>query len=303
MNSDSDKSKVGEAKTQALADRLEAHVRMLAEMIGERHVGRPQALADAADYITQQWRGLGYEVRPQTYTVERVRCSNLEITRPGTRRPDQILLIGAHYDTVPGSPGANDNGSGVASMLEMARHFANTEVDRTVRFVAFVNEEPPFFFRSQMGSLIYAKAARQRGDNIRLMVSLETMGYYEERAGSQRYPPFLKSFYPDKGDFVAFVSNFRSRRILRRFVASFRRHSQFPAESLAGFSWLPGVACSDHLSFWRHRYRALMVTDTAFYRFPHYHAPTDKADELDYTAMATVTEGLNRATSSLADED
>lgn len=301
-NSESCKSKVDEAKAQPLANRLEAHVRVLAETIGERNIYRPRALADAADYIEQQWRDMGYEVTPQLYSVEDVRCSNLEITRSGTRCQDEILLIGAHYDSVIGSPGANDNGSGVAAMLEMARHFADVEVDRSVRFVAFTNEEPPFFFRDQMGSQHYARAARERRDNIQFMVSLETIGYYSERPGSQRYPPLLKSFYPDKGNFIAFVSNFRSRRILRRFVAAFRQHSQFPAESAATFSWLPGVAWSDHLSFWRNGYRALMVTDTAFYRYPHYHAPTDKADELDYTAMASVTEGLNRAVMSLADK-
>jgi Zn-dependent M28 family amino/carboxypeptidase len=203
---------------------------------------------------------------------------------------------------VIGSPGANDNGSGVAAMLEMARRFADVEIDRTVRFVAFVNEEPPFFSRGQMGSMIYAKAARKRRDNVQLMASLETIGYYNDRPGSQHYPPLFKYFYPDRGNFIAFVSNLRSRRMLRHFAAAFRHHSQFPAEHVATFSWLPGVGWSDHASFWRCGYRALMVTDTAFYRYPHYHAPSDKADELDYVAMAAVTEGLNRAVMSLATE-
>jgi Zn-dependent M28 family amino/carboxypeptidase len=297
-----DKSKDGEAKALQLAELLETHVRMLAETIGERNVYHPQALSDAADYIEHQWHGLGYEVIRQSYDVEGVRCSNLEITRSGTRHPRDILLIGAHYDSVIGSPGANDNGSGVAVMLEMARRFADVEIDRTVRFVAFVNEEPPFFFRGQMGSMIYAKAARKRRDNVQLMASLETVGYYSERPGSQHYPPLFKYFYPDRGNFIAFVSNLRSRRMLRHFAAAFRQHSQFPAEHVATVSWLPGVAWSDHVSFWRCGYRALMVTDTAFYRYPHYHAPSDKADELDYGAMAAVTEGLNRAVMSLATE-
>jgi len=301
-NSEPDTSEVGEAKAQPLADRLEAHVRMLAETIGERNIYRPRALADAAAYIEQQWLDMGYEANLQTYSVEGVRCSNLEVTRSGTLLPAEILLIGAHYDSVIGSPGANDNGSGVAAMLEMARHIANVEVDRTIRFVAFVNEEPPFFFRDQMGSQIYARAARKRRDNIQFMVSLETIGYYSERPGSQRYPPLFKHFYPDKGNFIAFVSNFRSRPKLRRFAATFRQHSQFPAESVATFSWLPGVAWSDHRSFWRSGYRALMITDTAFYRYPHYHAPTDKADELNYAAMAALVEGLARTIVSLAGE-
>ncbi len=295
---DPGKSESGEAKARRCAERLEAHVRALAETIGERNVYRPLALSDAADYIERQWHAMGYEVIRQTYELDGILCSNLEIVRLGNRYPEEILLIGAHYDTVIGSPGANDNGSGVAAMLEMARQFANVEVDRTVRFVAFVNEEQPFFLSAQMGSLMYARAARERRDNIRLMVSLETIGYYSERPGSQHYPSGFRSFYPDEGNFIAFVSNLRSRRMLHRFAAAFRQHSQFPAEHLATFSWIPGVAWSDHASFWR----ALMVTDTAFYRYPHYHAPTDKADELDYVAMAVVTEGLGRAVMSLATE-
>lgn len=281
-------------------DRLEKHVRALAENIGERNVYRPSALAAAADYIEHQWQAMGYEVVRQAYELQGIRCANLEITRPGNRYPGEILLIGAHYDSVIGSPGANDNGSGVAAMLELARRFANLEIDRTVRFVAFVNEEPPFFLSRQMGSMRYARAARDRRDDIQLMVSLETIGYYSERPGSQHYPPLIGTFYPDKGNFVAFVSNFRSRRMLRRFGAAFRQNSQFPAEQLATFSWIPGVAWSDHQSFWRCGYRALMVTDTAFYRYPHYHAPTDRADELDYAAMSVVTEGLEQALMSLA---
>ena len=288
------------AESLKRAKRLETHVRMLAETIGERNVWHPRALHDAADYIDQQWQTLGYEVTRQSYEVEGVQCSNLEITRLGTRRPGEILLVGAHYDSVIGSPGANDNGSGVAAMLEMARHLARVEVDRSVRLVAFVNEEPPFFLRGQMGSMVYASAAHERGDDIRLMVSLETIGYYSQRLGSQRYPPLFKYFYPDKGNFIAFVSNFRSRHMLRRFAKAFRRHSQFPAEDVATFSWIPGVGWSDHRSFWRYRYPALMVTDTALYRYPHYHAPSDRAGQLDYGATAAVNEGLNKAVISLA---
>jgi Zn-dependent M28 family amino/carboxypeptidase len=284
------------------AERLSQHVRALSETIGERNIYCPVALTDTADYIEREWHAMGYEVQRQTYELDGVPWSNLEITRPGTRRPGEILLIGAHYDTVIGSPGANDNGSGVAAILEMARHFKKVETDRTVRFVAFVNEEAPFYLSGKMGSMVYAKAARERGDDIQLMLSLETIGYYSEQPGSQHYPPLFKSFYPDRGNFIAFVSNLRSRAILKRFTTAFRQHSQFPAERLATFSWVPGVAWSDHASFWRYGYRALMVTDTAFYRYRHYHMPTDKADELDYDAMAAVTEGLERAVISLATE-
>jgi Zn-dependent M28 family amino/carboxypeptidase len=273
---------------------------MLAENIGERNVYHPDALAEASAYIERVWLEQGYRVTPQTYEVEGIPCSNLEVTHAGIKHSEQILLIGAHYDSVSGSPGANDNGSGVAALLEIARLLKDVETDCTVRFVAFVNEEPPFFFRRQMGSMVYARGARKRNDDIRLMISLEMLGYYSERPGSQRYPPLFRYFYPDRANFIAFVSNLRSRSMLHRFSAAFRRHSQFPTEHVATFSWIPGVAWSDHLAFWRQGYRALMVTDTAFYRYPHYHAATDLPDELDYASMAAATKGVSHAVASLA---
>lgn len=289
-----------EMEPRSLTDRLETHVRTLAERVGERNIYHPRALSQAAAYIEETWRAMGYEVVLQTYEAGGVPCSNLEVTRRGDRYPDEILLLGAHYDSVLGSPGANDNGSGVSAMLEIARQLTSVDVARSVRFVAFVNEEPPLFLSKKMGSRVYARAARERGDDIRLMVSLETIGYYSDEAGSQGYPPLFRHFYPDRGNFIAFVSNLRSRRMLRRFAAAFRAHSGFPAEQLATVAWLPGVAWSDHLSFWRCGYHALMVTDTAFYRYPHYHAPTDTADQLDYPALAEVTAGLGKATADLA---
>ena len=289
-----------ESPPRSLEDRLETHVRTLAERVGERNIYHPRALVQAAGYIEETWRAMGYEVVLQTYEAGGVPCSNLEITRRGDRYPDEILLLGAHYDSVRGSPGANDNGSGVAAVLEIARQLASIDIGRSVRFVAFVNEEPPLFLSKKMGSRVYARAARERGDDIRLMVSLETIGYYSEEAGSQGSPPLFRHFYPDKGNFIAFVSNLRSRCMLRRFAAAFRAHSRFPAEQLATVAWIPGVAWSDHLSFWRSGYPALMVTDTAFYRYPHYHAVTDTADQLDYAALAEVTTGLGNATADLA---
>lgn len=290
------------AGAQGLAARLEAHVRELAERIGERNVYRADALAEAERYIQETWRDAGYDVTRQTYDVGGVPCSNLEITRRGSRRPDEILLIGAHYDSVHGSPGANDNGSGVAGILELARELADADVERTIRLVGFVNEESPFFFGSQMGSMVYARAARERGDDIRLMLSLEMIGSYSDRPGSQQYPPLFRYFYPDRGNFIAFVSNIRSRRALKLWTTTFERVSDFPCESAATFSWVPGVAWSDHLSFWRAGYRAIMVTDTAFYRYRHYHEPTDLPDEIDYASMATVTAGIGAAARALADD-
>jgi len=287
-------------RTPSGPEALRAHVETLAGEIGERNVFRPRALADAADFIAREWRRQGYEVAPQTYDCQGLPCANLEIARRGTRRPEEIVLVGAHYDSVIGSPGADDNASGVAALLAMSRRFAEAAPARTVRFVAFVNEEPPLYFTRDMGSDVYARAARARGDDIRAMLALETIGYYSEAAGSQHYPPFFRFFFPGRGNFVAFVSNLRSRRLLRRAVQAFRAGSDFPVERLATPGLVPGVAWSDHRSFWRQGYEALMVTDTAFYRYPHYHTPDDTPDKLHYGALARVAEGLANAVETLA---
>ncbi|MCK6428634.1 M20/M25/M40 family metallo-hydrolase [Betaproteobacteria bacterium PRO7] len=286
-----------------LESRLKGHVEALAGDIGERHVGRPQALHAAEAYIAGEFAAIGYDVARQTYVAEGVASSNLEVTRPGGPRGSEIVLAGAHYDTVPGSPGADDNASGVAALIEIARVLRETRCERTVKLVAFVNEEPPFFYWGEMGSRVYARAARARGDDIRVMLSLEMLGCYSDAPGSQSYPPLLGFFYPKAGNFIGFVSNLRSRRALREVVRAFRSASDFRAESLASPAIVPGVSWSDQLSFWREGYRAVMVTDTAFYRYPHYHRATDTPDRLDYARMARVVEGLAGALRVLAGGD
>ncbi len=275
-----------------LADRLRGHIEFLAGELGERSVRRPAALELASSYIEGQWAALGLAPGDQRYRTHGVECRNLVLTIPGRERPDEIVLAGAHYDTVNGSPGADDNASGVAGVLELGRLLRDAAPARTIRLVAFVNEEPPFFFLHEMGSMVYAQAARRRGDDIRAMLSLEMIGYYSDAPGSQRYPPLLRHFYPDRGNFIGFVSNLRSRRLLRQTVAAFRASTDFPLESAAIPAFVPGVAWSDQLSFWRAGYPALMVTDTAFHRNPYYHTAEDTPDKLDYVRMAQVVDGL-----------
>lgn len=284
------------------SERLQAHVEHLAGAIGERNVFRPEALRSAADYIHAEWCHQGYHVTPHWYELDGMQWANLEVTKVGSVWPKEILLIGAHYDSVRGSPGANDNASGVAALLELSRLLAAEAVAVTVRFVAFVNEEPPFFFTRRQGSMVYAKAARARGDNIRLMVSLETIGCYLDAAGSQRYPLLFRFFHPDRANFLAFVSDFRSRAIMRHVAQVFRAHSDFPLEQIGTFWFIPGVAWSDHWAFWRQGYRAFMVTDTAFYRYPYYHTAEDRPERLAYPQLARVTQGLSEAFAVLARE-
>jgi Zn-dependent M28 family amino/carboxypeptidase len=282
--------------------RLRAHVEHLAGTIGERHVFRPAALDAARDYIAAEWRQQGYDVVPQWYDALGHRSANLEVTRLGSGRPERVLLIGAHYDTVPGSPGADDNASGVAALLELSRCFATAtpKPSVTVRFVAFVNEEAPFFASGRQGSQVYAQSARARGDDIRLMLSLEMLGYFTDAPGSQRYPPLFRLLYPDRGNFIGLVSDLRSRRAMRRLARLFRAHSDFPLEHTATFRFVPGVSLSDHRSFWAVGYPAVMVTDTAFYRYPYYHQASDTPDKLSYPALARVTQGLYRALAAAA---
>ncbi|MBE0621160.1 MAG: M28 family peptidase [Burkholderiales bacterium] len=295
-------SGVQSGAAEPLAERLHAHVARLAGEIGERNVWRPEALHAAADYIRGEWRRHGHTVTAQRYTIREVVSENLEIELAGTAHPSEIILVGAHYDSVQGSPGANDNASGVAALLELGRMLKHTGLRRSVRLVAFVNEEPPFFYWGEMGSAVYAKAARRRGDDIRIMMSLEMLGAYSDRPKSQRYPPILGWFYPERGNFIAFVSNLASRHALRRAVAAFRAASAFPAESLAAPGFVPGVSWSDQLSFWREDYAAIMVTDTAFYRYAHYHSAQDTPEKIDYARMARVVEGLAQAIVLLAND-
>ena len=218
----------------------------------------------------------------------------------GGASASEIIVVGAHYDSIAGATGANDNGSGVAAVLELARLMRGAQLERSVRFVAFVNEEPPFYRTGEMGSQYYARRSRERGENVVAMLSLETIGYYSDRGGSQRYPFPLGLFYPASGNFVAFVSKLGSRRLLHRALGAFRRHAEFPSEGVAAPAFIPGVDWSDHWSFWQQGYPALMVTDTALYRYPWYHSVQDTPDKIDYERLARVVTGLGGMLEELA---
>ena len=281
-------------------DRLRARARRLGGDIGERNVFRPEALSAARDYIAETWTQQGCEISRQTYEAYGVQCSNLEITRRGDRWPDQILLLGAHYDSARGAPSANDNGSGIAALLELSRLFQRQDPAISVRFVVFVNEEPPFFLRRNQGSAVYARAAKARGDNIRLMIAIDCIGYYSDRRRSQRYPPLFGFFHPSEGNFLGALSNLASCHELHRFADVFRSVSDFPLEFLATTSLIPGVSWSDHRGFWKNGYRALLVTDTAFYRYRHYHSARDTPDKLSYPQFTQVVQGLHDTFAELA---
>jgi Zn-dependent M28 family amino/carboxypeptidase len=283
------------------ASRLRGHVEMLAGTIGERNLWKYAALNRAADYIAAQLTASGYTPRRQTFEVSKLPISNLEATLPGTGRAHEIIVIGAHYDTVPYCPGANDNGTGVAAVIELAQRFSDRPHRRTIRFVAFVNEEPPFFKTGQMGSLVYANAARAAGDQVKGMLSLETMGYYSDAKGSQSYPTPLAWVYPDVGNFIGFVGDLRSAALLWKARRGFKRRTSFPLQSAALPSSIPGVGWSDHWAFWQSGYPAMMITDTAPFRYPWYHTADDTPDKIDYDRFAQVVDGLEAVIQSLSD--
>lgn len=285
----------------ALQDSLVQDIQALAVGIGERNTTREEALLAAADYIDESFEAAGYTVERRRYEIDGKPYDNVEAGLPGTSMPEEIVIVGAHYDSVPGSPGANDNAGGVAAVLALARAFAGHPHARTIRFVAFVNEERPFAQTPRMGSVVYAKGSHQRGERIVAMLSLETMGYFSDEPGSQRYPSVLRWVYPEKGNFIAFVSNLPSRRLLYRAVATFRREATVPSEGGALPASLPGVGWSDHWSFWQEGYPAIMVTDTAPFRYPHYHTPQDTPDKIDAGRLARVVAGLQSVIADLAE--
>jgi len=283
-----------------LALKFERHVEALCSNPAGRHYLEKKGLAAARDYIAEQFEASGYDVGFQSYEFDGDDYTNIEVTRAGNRLADEIIVVGAHYDAVVGAPGANDNGSGVAALLELAHRFNQVELPRTLRFVAFVNEEPPHFLTGSMGSDVYAKRVARQGENIVAMFSLETIGYYRDDIGSQHYPPPLNFFYPKQGNFIAFVGNLSSRALVIRSLGAFRQHARFPSEGIAAPAFIPGVDWSDHRSFWKQGYPAVMITDTAPYRYPYYHSSQDTPDKVDYSRMVYVVDGLAKMLETLA---
>lgn len=291
-----------EKRISLLEDNLKKTVSFLSEEIGPRSFRDPDHLAATSKFLQKKLKEFGYEIHLQTYPADALRVENIIAEKKGDSKPDEILILGAHYDSVVGSPGADDNASGASILLELARDCANRKFSRTIRFAAFTLEEPPYFQTRWMGSRIYAKSARAKKEKIVGMVCLESLGYYSELPKSQSFPfPFFGFFYPTTGNFVTVVSNFGSRKLGQTIAKELREKSKIPIETFSGSSLIPGVGWSDHASFWEIGVPAVMLTDTALFRNPHYHAPTDRADTLNYSKMAELTEALQSVVKKLAE--
>jgi hypothetical protein len=287
----------------ALADRLRAHVGAIASE--EHNTANPAQLEQAARYIETTLHAEGYAIRRQEYEAGGQKVRNIEVSVANVAphaKPERIFIVGAHYDSAPGAPGANDNGSGAAAVLELARLLKTLRPSQgtEIKFVFFVNEEPPWFMGEQMGSFRHARQLHDDGVNVAGALILETIGWYSQQRHSQQLPPGLEGRYPDTGNFIAFVGTMQSSRLVQQALAAFQRVSDFPAHGLAAPDYVQGVTLSDHTSYNRFGYPAIMITDTAFMRYPYYHTAQDTPDKLDYASVARVVSGLARTIEALA---
>jgi Zn-dependent M28 family amino/carboxypeptidase len=283
---------------QDLATRLKGHVVAIASV--PHNVKHYPALERAAQHIERTLEGLGYAINRQVFTVAGRPVRNIEVEAQSAEAPS--LVVGAHYDSYDNAPGANDNGTGVAAVLELARLLREWQPRRfRLRLVLFVNEEPPYYRTPDMGSWRYAKLLSERGEKVHGMISLETLGAFSETPGSQRYPVPFGLIFPSTADFIAFVGLPGSRGFLHEVMASFRRHTAFPSiGGAAPDALVPGIGWSDHWAFRSFGYPAIMVTDTALFRYPHYHLRSDTPDKVDYERLARITKGLERVLREVA---
>jgi len=281
------------AEERELAARLRGHVVAIAsEPHNTQHYA---ALQRSAAYIEAELSSLGYAPQSQAWEVGGKTVHNISVdlssANAGPETPS--VVIGAHYDSYGNAPGANDNGSGSAAVIELARLLRDTPLtDKRLRLVLFVNEEPPYDRTPDMGSYRYAKSLKDAGEKVIGMISLETIGSFSDEPGSQRYPFPFNHVFPDVGNFVAFVALPGGRAFLHDVIASFRRHTPFPTIGGTAPDSIPGIGWSDHWAFFKVGYPAIMVTDTALFRYPHYHTPQDTPDKVDYDKLARVTLGI-----------
>ena len=285
---------------ELLGSELRKHVSVLSENSTGRNNINEDNITPAKDYITRKMESFGLAPTFQSYELYGDIYTNVIVDIAGISNSNEVLVIGAHYDSVEGSPGANDNASGVGALIEIARYISENPTYHGVRFIAFANEEPPYFQTEEMGSLVYARSLPESSDKVIGMISIETIGYYTNVPNSQKYPKLIDLFYPSTGDYIAFIGNLGSRTLVSESIELFRKNSDVPSEGIASPAFVPGVSWSDHWSFWMGGYDAIMVTDTAPFRYEHYHKATDTPDKLNYEQYSKVVHGLMKTVEGLA---
>lgn len=286
------------SEDKVLLEELKQRVYRLAGEIGERNFLKPVGLLKAMADFETVWRDAEYDVQSQEYFVGRDMFTNLWVEIPGSKNPEEIVILGAHYDTVPGTPGADDNGTAVAAMMTMSLHARKWKPEKTLRFVAFANEEPPYFMTPNMGSMVYARQCRKNNDKIVGMLCLEMLGYYSDEEFSQQN---IHGLLPNVGNFIGLVGNPESEALIRRAAQTFESKANFPMVAAAvpqSVSEMAGF--SDHWSFWQFDYPAFMFTDTGPMRNPHYHLPSDTPDTIDYDRYTRVVKGVREVLKELA---
>lgn len=284
------------------SDQLRNHVVVLSEKHAPRDYKRPWNLEACADYISRHFQKSGATVSEQTYDVEGKTYRNVIATfGPET---DSRIVVGAHYDSCGDTPGADDNASGVAGLIELAHLLGDSELNQKVVLVAYTLEEPPFFRTGNMGSARHAYSLRKNEVDVEAMICLEMIGYFSDEKGSQRFPSiFLKMLYPDLGNYIAVIGSVGDRRLIREVKASMRGATDLPVHAMCAPKGFPGLDFSDHLNYWNNDYTAVMITDTAFFRNHRYHRASDTADTLDYERMSKVVLGVYEAVVRLANEN
>ncbi len=286
---------------QNTIERLQDHLRMLTQTIGERSVLTPGNLKKTENYIESFYREIGLSVHSEPYQYRNLTVANVVAEISFCANPSKRYLLGAHYDSVTGTVGADDNASAIAVQLETARHLNalmkhHEGMDLAVKFVSFALEEPPVFSTRHMGSRVYARRAKEEKEKIDGMICLEMVGYSCHNPGCQGYPfPLMFLGYPEEGNFIGLVGNFKSRDFTGSLFRAFRKNPELPVIKLTvpfGGWLMPSVRLSDHSSFWDQGFKAVMITDSAFYRNPHYHLPSDTMEKLDYGFMAELVKSL-----------
>ncbi|MCU1285120.1 MAG: peptidase [Acidobacteriales bacterium] len=285
--------------SRANPDRLKAHVEMLAGKIPNRSYDDPRNLNRAADYITAEFKKSGASVSEQPVRAGGRQFKNI-IADFGPDSPEMIV-VGAHYDSYGGYPGADDNASGTAGLIELAQLLSNTKLPMKVELVAYTLEEPPFFRSPSQGSLVHASSLKKINAKVRAMICLEMIGFFSDKAGSQSYPvPGMGLIYPDRANYIAVVGSFAHFGLVRTVKKAMTAGSDLPVRSTNAPRSIPGIDFSDHASYWDMGYPAVMITDTAFYRNPNYHTAQDTPDTLDYNRMAKVVDQVYGAVLALA---
>ena len=282
---------------------LYEHIEVLTKTIGERNSIKYAALEQTYNYILRIMRQSLFRIKEYDYYYNNLIFRNIVAEKIGMRYPHEIIIIGAHYDTVHNSPGADDNSSGIAALLEFIRLFDDYENQRTMRFIAFTLEEPPFHDTPKMGSYVYAHSCKRRQENILFMISLEMLAYFSNKRGSQKYPhPNMINKYPNKGNFITIVGNNKSLAITQKLTDILNRHGSVHAYPIIATPEISGANLSDHSPFWNLGYKAMMITDTAFYRNPNYHEPNDTIDTLNFKHFSKLVFGLYQSLMQLDKE-